>query len=89
MANNNKKLCLPLKDPPPIPIPSGTIVTASSHTADGKSWIHRDIDAGRYGAIEDYKYKISRINPLLVEKVEIEVIEYQDKLDQLYDKKLI
>jgi hypothetical protein len=81
-------MTLPIKkDPPPIPLPAGTIITASGYTADGKSSIQREIDTGRYEAIEDWKYKLRRFNPLLAEKVEVEVIEYQDKLEQLYKKK--
>jgi hypothetical protein len=57
-------MSLPKKDPPPIPLPAGTLITASGYTSDGKSSIQREIDAGRYGAIEDWKYDIGRINPL-------------------------
>jgi hypothetical protein len=82
-------LSLPAKDPAAIPIPPGTLITANGYTADGKSQLHRDIDANRYEAIEDFKYIVGLINPLHVEQIEREVIEYEDKLAWLYHKKLV
>lgn len=63
-------MTLPIKkDSPPIPLPAGTIITASGYTADGKSSIQREIDAGRYEGIEDWKYKLSRFNPMDIENL--------------------
>jgi hypothetical protein len=78
-------MTLPKPDPPELSLPPYLrgcirIVTASRHTAEGKSSIQRDVDAGRFEAIEDLKYKLGCVNPFLVEKIEIEVLEYQDKL---------
>jgi hypothetical protein len=80
-------MTLPKPDPPELsllPYLRGCIriVTASGHTADRKSSIQRDVDAGRFEAIEDLKYKLGCVNPFFVEKIEIEVLEYQDKLDR-------